>query len=259
MDSVAYIDAAATMNTEDGKTILFVLNRDLSKAHQVEVVWEDTPKTRVAVSQVFTGNDLKAVNGFDAPERVKPQSFDKPSTTNGRTRFEVSPAFRATVSAVQAPAAITAGRYVLDFTPGTVVEDIKVVMTRRVSRFVATVVDETEKPLTSGSLILLPPRPDPGEEVGTQPGSTGMGFLANPTGDRGEYAIEDVLPGAYLAIAIDIPPYLLNLDSDLMERARAAAIPIDLAPGELRRPLRVVPLRRFVTVGLTDTGPRLRH
>jgi alpha-L-arabinofuranosidase len=43
----------------------------------------------VLASQLLTGNDLKAVNGFDAPERVKPQAFDKPTTSNGRTRFEV--------------------------------------------------------------------------------------------------------------------------------------------------------------------------
>jgi alpha-N-arabinofuranosidase len=89
MDAVGYIDAAATMNPQDGKTTLFILNRDLSKARQIEVVWEDTQKSRVAVSQVLTGSDLKAVNGFDAPERVKPQAFDKPATTNSRTRFEV--------------------------------------------------------------------------------------------------------------------------------------------------------------------------
>jgi len=89
MDAVGYIDAVATTNPEDGKTALFVLNRDLSKARQIEVVWEDAAKTRVAASQVLTGNDLKAVNGFDAPERVKPQTLDKPTTTNGRTQFEV--------------------------------------------------------------------------------------------------------------------------------------------------------------------------
>jgi alpha-N-arabinofuranosidase len=89
MDRVAYIDAVATMNADDGRTVLFILNRDLSKARQVEVVWEDAPKSRVVVSQVLTGNDLKAVNGFDAPERVKPQPFDRPTTTNDRTRFEL--------------------------------------------------------------------------------------------------------------------------------------------------------------------------
>ena len=87
LDAVAYIDAVAT--NDRGKTSLFVLNRDLSKAHTVEVVWEDQPGSSVVVSQVLTGDDLKAVNGFDAPERVKPRPFDKPSTSNGRTRFEL--------------------------------------------------------------------------------------------------------------------------------------------------------------------------
>ena len=89
MDAAPYIDAAATTNPEDGKTALFILNRDLSKAREVEVVWEDTPPTRVITSQVLTGDDLKAVNAFDAPERVKPQPFNKPATSSGRTKFEV--------------------------------------------------------------------------------------------------------------------------------------------------------------------------
>jgi alpha-N-arabinofuranosidase len=88
MDPVSYIDAIATV-ADDGKTSLFILNRDLSKAREIEVVWEDKPGTRVLVSQVLTGDDLKAANGFEAPDRVKPQALDKPSTTNGRTRFEV--------------------------------------------------------------------------------------------------------------------------------------------------------------------------
>ena len=88
MDPVSYIDAIATV-ADDGKTSLFILNRDLSKAREIEVVWEDKSGARALVSQVLTGDDLKAANGFDAPERIKPQAFDKPSTTNGRTRFEV--------------------------------------------------------------------------------------------------------------------------------------------------------------------------
>jgi alpha-L-arabinofuranosidase len=87
LDAVPYIDAIAT--TEDGKTSLFILNRDLAKAHAVEVVWEDQPKSQVLASQLLTGSDLKAVNGFDAPERVKPQAFDKPSTANARSKFEI--------------------------------------------------------------------------------------------------------------------------------------------------------------------------
>src|SRR5262249_52239179 len=73
MDAVPYVDAAATMNPGDGKTTFFILNRDLSKSHPVEIVWEDKPASQVLVSQILTGDDLKAVNGFDAPNRVQPQ------------------------------------------------------------------------------------------------------------------------------------------------------------------------------------------
>ncbi len=87
LDAVPYLDAVAT--TEGDKTSLFILNRDLSKAHAIDLMWEDQAPGRVLTSQVLTGSDLRAANGFDAPERVKPQAFDKPATSNGHTRFEV--------------------------------------------------------------------------------------------------------------------------------------------------------------------------
>ena len=87
MNAVPYIDAIATVN--GGETSLFILNRDLSKPRQVEVVWEDNPPGRVVASQVLTGNDLKAVNSFEAPTRVQPQNFEKPAIANGRAKFEM--------------------------------------------------------------------------------------------------------------------------------------------------------------------------
>jgi alpha-L-arabinofuranosidase len=88
MDPVPYIDAAATLD-KNGQTSLFVLNRDLSKPRQVEVVWEGGAPSRVSNSWVLTGDDLKAVNNFDAPQRVQPQAFGKPSTSSGKTTFEL--------------------------------------------------------------------------------------------------------------------------------------------------------------------------
>lgn len=87
LDAVPYIDAVATR--AEGKTSVFILNRDLSKARTVEIVWEDQPQSRVLAAEVLTGSDLKAGNGFDAPERVKPQALEKPSAANGHARFEV--------------------------------------------------------------------------------------------------------------------------------------------------------------------------
>jgi alpha-N-arabinofuranosidase len=89
MDPVPYLDAAATLDKQSGQTSLFILNRDLSKARQVEVVWENNAPNRVINSWVLTGDDLKAVNSFEAPQKVQPQAFDKPSTSGGRTKFEL--------------------------------------------------------------------------------------------------------------------------------------------------------------------------
>jgi alpha-L-arabinofuranosidase len=77
------------MNPQDGKVGLFVLNRDLSKAHVVEINWQDKAPSQVVTSSVLTGADLKAFNTFEAPQKVVPQAFAKPSTSGGRTKFEV--------------------------------------------------------------------------------------------------------------------------------------------------------------------------
>ncbi len=90
MDPVPYIDAAATRD-QNGQTSLFILNRDLSKPRQIEVAWEDGAPTRTVNSMVLTGDDLKAVNSFEAPQRVKPQALDKPAAGKDRITFEVPP------------------------------------------------------------------------------------------------------------------------------------------------------------------------
>src|SRR6204780_5445272 len=89
LDQVPHLDVAASHNAADGSIALFILNRDLQKAHDVEVVWEDQAPTRVLTTTVLTGDDLKAVNSFQSPKKVAPQSLAKPTTTNGRTKFEV--------------------------------------------------------------------------------------------------------------------------------------------------------------------------
>jgi alpha-N-arabinofuranosidase len=89
LDSVAYVDAAASYDKADGKVSLFILNRDLAKSHDVEVVWEDAAPVRVISANILTGDDLKASNSFAAPQRVAPQSFTVPAASGGKSKFEV--------------------------------------------------------------------------------------------------------------------------------------------------------------------------
>ena len=91
MDQVPHLDATATHNAADGSVALFILNRDLQKSHDVEVLWEDQAPTRILTTSALTGDDLKAVNSFQSPQKVVPQPFAKPTTANNRTKFELSP------------------------------------------------------------------------------------------------------------------------------------------------------------------------
>ena len=88
LDQVGHVDVAGSLDRGDGKLSLFILNRDLSKAHDVEVVWEDASPAGVISAFVLTGDDLKAANTFAAPLRVVPQSFAVPASSGGRTKFE---------------------------------------------------------------------------------------------------------------------------------------------------------------------------
>ena len=96
LDQVGHVDVAGSLDQAGGKLSLFILNRDLSKAHDVEVVWEDVTPARVISASILTGDDLKASNTFAAPRRVVPQSFSAPASSQGRTKFEV-PAHSYTV------------------------------------------------------------------------------------------------------------------------------------------------------------------
>jgi alpha-N-arabinofuranosidase len=89
LDSVGYIDAAASYDKTDGTVSLFILNRDLAKSHDLEVVWEDMAPARSISTSLLTGDDLKASNSFAAPKRIAPQSFAVPATSGGKSKFEV--------------------------------------------------------------------------------------------------------------------------------------------------------------------------
>ncbi len=95
MGQVPYLDVAGILNPEDGKLSMFLLNRDLNKAHTVEINWQGRSPGSVLGATMFTGSDLKAFNSFEAPRRVVPQAVDKSSivssSSGSRTNLELPP------------------------------------------------------------------------------------------------------------------------------------------------------------------------
>ena len=89
MGQVGHVDVAGSLDHGNGKLSLFILNRDLSKSHDLEVVWEDATPNRVISGSLLTGDDLKASNSFAAPKRVAPQAFTVQAASGGRSKFQV--------------------------------------------------------------------------------------------------------------------------------------------------------------------------
>jgi len=92
---VPYLDVSGTIDSESKTATLFILNRDLEKPRDLQVVWHEATPTRVNTCMVLTGSDLKAVNGFDAPNRVVPGALEAPPV-GSRMTFQL-PAHSYTV------------------------------------------------------------------------------------------------------------------------------------------------------------------
>jgi alpha-N-arabinofuranosidase len=88
--SVPYIDASATLD-KGGPVSLFILNRDLNKPRDVEIVWREGAPQRLQFSQVLTGADVKASNSFEKPKNVVPQVFEPGKTGAVKTMLQVPP------------------------------------------------------------------------------------------------------------------------------------------------------------------------
>ena len=85
---VPYLDVVATVDSAAKSATVFVMNRDLDRARELEINWRDLTPSRVASFQTITGTDLKAVNTFADPKRVVPQALENPKT-GSRMSFEV--------------------------------------------------------------------------------------------------------------------------------------------------------------------------
>jgi len=88
--AVPYLDMAGTFDEVSRSVSLFILNRDLDKSRALAVLWQGVVPRRVSASQVLTGPDLKAVNGFADPRHVVPQNLDPPPAS-AEMKFELPP------------------------------------------------------------------------------------------------------------------------------------------------------------------------
>jgi alpha-N-arabinofuranosidase len=89
-DQVPFVDVVATLDSDNARAAVLMLNRDLEGERDVTVEWRDVTPSRVLVCETLTGADLKAFNTFEQPRRVAPQRLDPPAP-GSRMTFRLPP------------------------------------------------------------------------------------------------------------------------------------------------------------------------
>ena len=89
-DRVPFLDVVATIDPQNGRVCLLMLNRDLESERELVLDWRDPTPTRVLACETLTGPDLKASNTFEQPAAVTPRPFDAPAA-GSRMTFKLPP------------------------------------------------------------------------------------------------------------------------------------------------------------------------
>lgn len=76
LKDIPYLDAAAVISEDEREITLFAVNRSLSDECELAVDLADYPDYRIHQHISMEGDDLKAVNTADEPEKVMPVSRD---------------------------------------------------------------------------------------------------------------------------------------------------------------------------------------
>src|SRR5262249_27156245 len=77
--------SSSTKDSKDERAAVFMLNRDLESSREITLDWQDPTPKRVVACETLHGSDLKAVNTFEKPKTVVPQSLEAPKVGSKMT------------------------------------------------------------------------------------------------------------------------------------------------------------------------------
>ena len=180
--------------------------------------------------------------GYEAT--VQPDGTFEFVGLSGLRRFEaLQLPFNWMITGVEAPGDMRIAEY-LDFTSGRTVENLKIIATNRVGELQGTVSDINDDSRDERIVLLLPRSPTARDYRGRD--YAGFSRVTRFPDGMHRYFATPVPPGTYLAVATDVRLQDLLGDSDLMEKARAAATSINVQPGVMQLPLRLTSLRQYI-------------
>jgi alpha-N-arabinofuranosidase len=90
-DAVTALDVSASYDETKKQGAVFIVNRSLDETVETEIVWQDGKAFRVAEAWQLAGNDPKAVNTWDAPNRLVAKTIPAPAVQDGRAAIKLPP------------------------------------------------------------------------------------------------------------------------------------------------------------------------
>ncbi|HEX2994923.1 MAG TPA: alpha-L-arabinofuranosidase C-terminal domain-containing protein [Anaerolineales bacterium] len=88
---VSMLDVSASYDAETGRGALFLVNRSQSESVVTDVIWQDGQALRIDNAWQLTGNDPKATNTWDDPERIIAKAIPAPEVEAGHLTLSLPP------------------------------------------------------------------------------------------------------------------------------------------------------------------------
>ena len=85
------LDVSATRDDEGERQAIFLVNRSLSECLPLEIRWQDAPPSSVTSASQLAGDDPKAANSWDAPNRLTMRPVAPPMIKDGLAEMLLPP------------------------------------------------------------------------------------------------------------------------------------------------------------------------
>ena len=90
-DFVPALDVAASYDEATGSGAIFIVNRSQTDAVVTDVVWQNGSPDCVAEAWQLTGTDVKEVNTWDEPNRLRAKPIQPPAVADGKVTLQLPP------------------------------------------------------------------------------------------------------------------------------------------------------------------------
>ncbi len=90
-DAVSALDVSASYDAAAETGAVFIVNRSQTETLTTDIEWQDKPDVQIGKVWQLSGDDPKAVNSWEEPNRVMAKDISAPGVDNGRSTIDLPP------------------------------------------------------------------------------------------------------------------------------------------------------------------------